>query len=168
MQKAFLIFLLFCSSCLFCTSCLNQKQEISVEQFEQQCLAYKTRIQNIDSSLKISTATHICQDGEHIVVYSIETISESCLGVTFTFISPDKTQILIEFNDAVNNWDDNNRNLLSTLIYQFTNNGFEIDEIEAVVDAMNDSDHYRFNSCSSLFWDDYHSTLYYTEALFNK
>ena len=135
-----------------------------MEKFKQQVVAYKNKIQNIDAKLEINESTHVCQDGEHIVVYSIDTPTKACFGVTLTVISPKKARFLIEFNNADEDWNTDNIYLFTSFISGLTNYGWSFDEIKTAVDTMLESDHYRFNSKASLSWDDYHSTLYYTET----
>lgn len=168
MRRVFQVLIIWvCIFCLFLNSCSNAEQEVSVEKFEQQIAAYRERIQNADSSLEIHESAHICQDGEHIAVYSVYSPSEACFGVTLTVISPKKSKLLIEFTDADDNWSENNISLFASLIVELTNCEMTSLGIETAIESMTISDHYRFGSGSSLFWDDYHSTLYYTETEVN-
>ena len=165
MRRVFQVLIIWvCIFCLFLNSCSNAGQTVSAEKFEQQAAAYRERIRNADSSLEIHESAHICQDGEHIVVYSVYSPSEACFGVTLTVISPKKSKLLIEFTDADDNWSENNISLFASLIVELTNCEMTSLGIETAIESMTISDHYRFDSGSSLFWDDYHSTLYYTET----
>ena len=150
--------------CLLFTSCNDLNGEISMEKFEEQVGIYKNKIENIDATLKINESIRICQDGDHIVMYSIETPTRACFGIRLTVISPKKSELCIQFDDANEYWTTDNINLFTSFISAFTNYGLQFDQTKTAVDSMLKSNHFRFNRKAYLSWNDYHSILYYTET----
>lgn len=168
MRKIFRILILLCVFCLLLSSC--SAEDISKEDFEKQVIAYREKIQNIDSDLKIYESTLICQDGDCIVTYSVEAPSGACFGIWVEFISVEKTKIKIEFFDTAHCWSEENINLFSAFISVFTHNRYTFDKIKAAVSTMRESDYYRFNSKSSLSAiNDFDGRpIYYEETFYNK
>ena len=135
-----------------------------MKKFEEKVDIYKNKIQNIDATLKIKESISACQDGDHIVVYSIEASTGACFGITLTVISSKKAELSITFDNSNEEWHADNIKLFTSFISELTNYGLQFDEIKSAIDSMKKSDYHRFNRKASLSWDDYHSTLCYTET----
>lgn len=164
MKKAISLLVCLCILCICFNACSNENQEVVMEKFEQQTVIYKNKIQDVDPSLEITESTHACQDGDHIVVFSVETRTKACFGVTLTVNSSKKAILLIEFNDAGDNWTADNLGLFASFISELTNYELPFYRINNAIDVMSESNYHRFSLNASLSWDDYHSTLYYTET----
>ena len=150
--------------CMILASCNFQNREISMKEFEEKVDIYKSKIQSIDATLKIKETISVCEDGDHIVVYSIEASTGACFGIILTVISSKKAELVITFDNSNEEWFADNINLFTSFISELTNYGLQFDEIKSVIDSMEQLDYHRFNRKASLSWDDYHSALCYTET----
>lgn len=163
LMKKVCILMCFCIISLFFSSCANN-EEISMEKFNQFTATYKNKIQAIDTSLVIyEVSTLITRDGEYIKVFSIETSSKGCFGVRLTVTSANRAKLLIEFNDANDNWTVENITLFAHFISELTNYEIYLPKIQTAIDTIQKSDGYRFDKNARLFWDDYHCMLYFEE-----
>ena len=164
MKKVCLI-LCLCIIVLLSTSCSANNQEITMENFENYVSTYKNKIQSVDESLVISESSLAAQNGDYIKVYSIETTDHTCYGVRLTVISKTKAKLLIEFNNADQEWSADNITLFAHFINILSSCDLQFDEIDAACNKMSQSNNHRFNRNTRLFWSDEHSTLYYEEQL---
>ena len=144
-------------------SCGTNTEEITMENFENYTSFYKEEIKSIDESLVINESTLAAQDGDYIKVYSIETQDCVSFGVTLTAISEKKAELLIEFSDASENWSVDNIVLFAKFISKLSKSELQFDEINTACYDIYQTNEYRFNKNTRLFWDDYRSTLYYLE-----
>lgn len=157
------IFVLMMIMMLLLTGCQHNTMEATMK--KQSYLGYRENIKNLDSSLTIYTTVTDFSSGGYAVTHSIETSSGDCFGVRFTSVSSKKTEFLVEFNDAESSWSEYNEYLLCDLICCFSENEFSLTEIKSMVHDMQTESYIRINSQTSLFWDDYHDTIYYEETL---
>ena len=162
MKKVCLI-LCLCIIGLFSASCGADNKEITMESFENYMSTYKNIIQSVDESLVINESSLAAQDGDYIKVYSIETSEHTCYGVTLTVISAKKAKLLVEFNNANEDWSVDNIALFANFISKLSNCELQFSEIVAACNDICQSNNYRFNKNARLFWDDERSTLYYYE-----
>lgn len=144
-------------------SCGTNTEVITMEEFKNYTSIYKEEIESIDESLVINESTLVAQDGNYITVFSIETQEHISFGVTLTLISEKKAELFIEFSDASENWSVDNVALFAKFISKLSKNELQFDEIKTVCNDICQANEHRFNKNTRLFWDDYHSTLYYSE-----
>ncbi len=145
------------------TSCDIDTEEITMEKFENFTSVYKEKIKSIDESLVINEFTLAAQNGDYIKVYSIETQEHISFGVTLTVITEKKAKLLIEFNDAGENWNVDNITLFAKFISKLSKCELQFDEVNAICNDTYQADGYRFNKNTKLYWNDYHSDLFYSE-----
>lgn len=162
-MKKICLMLCFCIISWVFTSCGTNTEEITMEKFESYASIYKEGINSIDESFVINESTLAAQDGDYIKVYSIETQDHISFGVTLTVISQKKAKLLIEFSDASENWSVDNIALFAKFISKLSKSELQLDEINTACNDICQSNEYRFNKNTRLFWDDYRSTLYYLE-----
>lgn len=136
-----------------------------MEKFENYASVYKNKIQSFDELLITHESTLFAQNGDYIKVYSIETPNHICFGVTLTVVSVKKAKLLIEFSDADEAWSDENCALFARFISKLSNCELQFDEINAACNSIGKLDEYKLNKNTRLFWDDYHSMLYYEEHI---
>ena len=164
-MKKICLILCLCIIGLFSTSCDANNKEITMDKFENYASAYKNKIQSIDESLVINESSLATQTGSYIKVYSIETSSRTCYGITLTVISEKKAKLLIEFNYVNKDWSPDNITLFAHFISKLSSCELQFGEINAACNDICQSNNYRFNKNARLFWDDERSTLYYEEQL---
>ena len=163
-MKKICLILCLCIISFGFTSCGTNTEKITMEKLENYTSIYKEKIKSIDESLVINESTLATQDGDYIKVYSIETQDRISFGVTLTVIS-EKTELLIEFSDASENWSIDNIALFAKFISKLSKSELQFDEVNTACNDICQTNEYRFNKNTRLFGDDYHSTLYYKEQL---
>ena len=162
-MKKICLILCLCIIGLFSASCGTDNKEITMEDFENYASTYKNKILAVDESLIIHESSLAAQNGDYIKVYSIETQDHISFGVTLTLISEKKAELFIQFSDASENWSEDNIALFAKFISKLSKNELQFDEIKTVCNDICQANEHRFNKNTRLFWDDYHSTLYYSE-----
>ena len=145
------------------TSCDIDAGEVTMEKFENFTSVYKEKIKSIDESLVINETTHAAQNGDYIKVYTVETQERISFGVRITVITEKKAKLLIRFSNADEDWSVDNIALFAKFISKLSKCELQFDEVNAICNDIYQADGYRFNKNTKLYWNDYHSDLFYSE-----
>lgn len=159
MKKAIAVFM-FVS--LLLSSChINQVE--SMDEIVSKYSSYTDAIQALDSTLVIGKDVHPCANGDCIVMYSVHTEQGGLYSITFTCVSSTKAKLTILFYDAEEYLDEYHLNLLSSFITLFNQSGIGEEQAKKGCESIKEKNYVRFNSHSSLSWDEDTSFIDYYE-----
>ena len=159
MKKAIAL-LVFMS--LLLSSC-HIYQEKSMDEIVSKYSSYTDAIQAFDSSLVVIKEEYPCANGDYIVMYSVHTEQGGLYAIKFTCVSSTKAKLTILFYDAEEYLDEYHLNLLSSFITLFNQSGISEDQAKKGCESIKEKNYVRFNSHSSLSWEEDSSFIDYYE-----